>query len=91
MNPDNRKNKAEWADLCQPIEAPAATVTETSLFELIGAIDEVLEEEAMPGRDKIIAEVLSHLLKTGRMKFKDRLRNFKVEIGVKKKGPRGRR
>ena len=81
MNSDNRKFKAEWVGLNEPGETRAVTVTETNLFELIGVIDEVLEEEATPGGGKVIAEVLSHLLETGRIKFKDRLRNFKVKIG----------
>ncbi len=80
-NVTGKEIKSEWAGLNQPVETRAVTVTETSLLELIGAIDEALEEEATPGGGEIIAAILSDLLETGRMKFKDKLRNVKVEIG----------
>ena len=76
-NVSGKEINSDWAGLYQPIENRAVNVTETSLLELIGAIDEVLQEEATPGGGEVVAAILSDLLETGRMKFKNGLRNLK--------------
>ncbi|MDD5224419.1 MAG: hypothetical protein PHE84_10540 [bacterium] len=78
-NVAGKKIQVEWVE-APPEKRPAVMVTQTSLMEVIGAIDEVLEEEEIPAKDEFVAEVLDHLLATGRIKFKGRLTKCRFEI-----------
>lgn len=45
--------------------SPGLTTIETTLYELIGAIDEEVE----PGEEWLVAQTVLHLLDTGQAKF----------------------
>ncbi|MDD5222435.1 MAG: hypothetical protein PHE84_00465 [bacterium] len=84
-NVANMSAKAGWAGLNEPSKIPSSTIIKTSLFEIIQAIDEAVNED-FPGSDWLVAEVFSDLLETGRIKLTGRLKDCRVKVVGRRPG-----